>query len=74
MQTNSFFLKYHPLHQNNVLAYVLCHVTYVTVFIKCSDLDVNPAKSVILYNMSKTGQIHKIPCSSTAIPPKLTHI
>ena len=25
-----FFQKYHPLHQVNVLAHLLCHVTYVT--------------------------------------------
>ena len=32
------FYKYHLLHQDNVLAHLLCHVTYVTTFDKYSDL------------------------------------
>ena len=38
---NSIFLKYHLLHQENSLAHLLCHVTYinVTYFNKCSDPD-----------------------------------
>ena len=43
-----FFLKYHLLHQVNVLAHLLCHVTYVTAFNKCFNLVVKPAKSIIL--------------------------
>ena len=46
--------KYHLLHQVNVLAHLLCHVTYVTAFNKCFNLVVKPAKSINLYNMSKT--------------------
>ena len=34
----SFFLKYHFLHQVNVLAHLLCHVTYVTAFNKWFNL------------------------------------
>ena len=49
-----FFLKYHLLHQVNVLAHLLCHVTYVTAFNKCFNFVAKPAKSIILYNMSKT--------------------
>ena len=49
-----FILKYHLLHQVNVLAHLLCHVTYVTTFNKCFNSYVKPAKSIILYNMSKT--------------------
>ena len=41
------------LHQVNVLAHLLCHVTYVTAFNKCFNLVVKPAKSIILYDMSK---------------------
>ena len=50
----SFFLKYHLLHQVNVLAHLLCHVTYVTAFNTCFNLVVKPAKSIIRYNMSMT--------------------
>ena len=39
--------KYHPLHPVNVLTHLLCHVTYVTAFNKCSDLVVKPAISMI---------------------------
>ena len=49
-----FLLKYHPLHQVNVIAHLSCHVTYVTAFNKCSDLDVKLAKSIMIYYMSKT--------------------
>ena len=49
-----FFLKYHLLHQVNVLAHLSCHVTYVTAFNKCFNLVVKPAKSITLYNVSKT--------------------
>ena len=33
----SFSLKYHLKHQDNLFTYLLFHVTYVTVFNKCSD-------------------------------------
>ena len=33
----SFFLKYHLLHKENLIVYLLCHITYVTSFNKCSD-------------------------------------
>ena len=49
-----FILKYHLLHQVNVLAHLLCHVTYVTTFNKCFNLVFKPANSIILNNMSKT--------------------
>ena len=49
-----FFLKHHFLHQVNVLAHLLCHVTYVTAFYKFFNLVVQPAKSIILNDMSKT--------------------
>ena len=42
----SFFLKYHLLHQVNVLAHLLCHVTYVTAFNTCFNLVIKPAKSI----------------------------
>ena len=38
-----FSLKYHPLHQVNVIANVVCNVTYVTAFNKCSDFVVKSA-------------------------------
>ena len=44
----SFFLKYHLLHQVNVLSHLLCHVTYVTAFNKCFNLVFKPAKSIFL--------------------------
>ena len=47
-----FFLKYHPLHQVNVLVH-LCHITYVTTVNKCSDLVVTPAKYMILNYMNE---------------------
>ena len=54
MRKMLIFLKYHPLHQANVRADVLSYVTYVTAFKKSSDLVVKPAKSMVLYNMSKS--------------------
>ena len=56
MKSVHFFLKYHPLHQINVLAHVLCHVTYVAAFNKCSKVEhvVKPVKSMNRYYMSKT--------------------
>ena len=49
-----FILKYHLLHQVNVLAHLLSHVTYVTAFNKFFNLAVKPGNSIILNNMSKT--------------------
>ena len=43
MRKCSFCMKYHLLHQDNFLAHLLCHVTYVTVFNKCSDSGVKLA-------------------------------
>ena len=37
------FLKYHLVHQDNFLAHMLCLVTYVTYFNKCSGPDVKLA-------------------------------
>ena len=47
----------HPLHQGNVLAHLLCHVTYVTVFniFLQSFFFVKPAESIeFFFYMSKT--------------------
>ena len=47
-------MKSHPAHQVNVLVHLLCNVTYATAFNHGSDLVVTPAKSMILYYMTKT--------------------
>ena len=56
MQIYSFFLKYHLSHQVNVRVHLLCHTAYVTAFNNGFNLIVKPAKSIILYYMSKTIQ------------------
>ena len=43
-----FFLKYNFLHQNNLLTHLLCHLTYVTAFNKCSGPRVQLANLLFL--------------------------
>ena len=45
--TKVFFMKYYLLHQDNFLAHLLCHVTFVTAFNKCSDPDVKLANLLL---------------------------
>ena len=48
------------LHQNNFLAHLLCHVTYITTFNKCSDLDLNPADLLFFIILARHSQQRKI--------------
>ena len=63
MKKVSFFLKCDILHEDNFVAHLLCHVTYVTYFNKCSDPDVKLANLWFLITLGRQSQKCKISTS-----------
>ena len=60
-------MNYHLSHQVNVLAHLLCHVTYVTTFNKCFNLVVKTANSIILMIKQDNPKYARYPTAANVL-------